>query len=81
MRLIDANILIYAYDRNARYHEPVCDWLDDRLNGLPKTGLPWPSLLAFVRIVCNPRIYEKPAPVEEAWKQVVKWENPLASHR
>lgn len=33
-------------------------------------GLPWPSLLAFLRIVTNPRIFEKPESVMSAWGQV-----------
>jgi hypothetical protein len=29
-------------------------WLDERLNGTVGVGLPWPSLLAFVRLATNP---------------------------
>lgn len=36
-------------------------------------GLPWPSLLAFVRLVSNPRIFERPLSVTEAWSQVEDW--------
>ncbi len=36
-------------------------------------GLPWQSLLAFVRVKANPRLSERPAPVAEAWRQVESW--------
>ena len=36
-------------------------------------ALPWPSLLAFVRLVSNPRIFDRPAPVSVAWGQAESW--------
>ena len=65
MRLIDANILIYAFDSSPALHKKARTWLDQQLNGIPKIGLPWISILAFIRIVSNPRIYEKPAPIPD----------------
>ena len=73
MRLVDANILIYAFDKNSPFHRSAVSWLDDKLNGIPKLGLPWQSLLAFTRIVSNPRIYAKPVSPGQAWKQVKEW--------
>ena len=35
MRLFDANIMIYAYDRGSKQHEKARSWLDDQLIGLP----------------------------------------------
>jgi hypothetical protein len=32
-------------------------------------GLPWQSLLAFVRIMANPRVFERPEPLGLAWRQ------------
>jgi predicted nucleic acid-binding protein len=32
-------------------------------------GLPWSTILAFLRLVTNPRIFERPEPVEQAWRQ------------
>jgi predicted nucleic acid-binding protein len=54
--LVDANILIYAMNRAAPEHDAAREWLDARLNGTARVGLPWPSLLAFVRTVSNPAI-------------------------
>ena len=41
-------------------------WLDEQLNGNGPVGLPWNSLLAFLRIVTNPRIFQKPEAMRSA---------------
>jgi toxin-antitoxin system PIN domain toxin len=71
--LIDANLLVYAYVSSLPQHKAASAWLDERLNGAAPVGLPWPSLLAFVRLVSNPRIFERPKPVAAAWNQVEDW--------
>ena len=54
-------------------HERARRWLDERLNGTTRVGLPWPSLLAFLRLVTNPRVFEQPASIRSAWHQVEEW--------
>jgi toxin-antitoxin system PIN domain toxin len=71
--LIDANLLVYARVSSFAQHDRARDWLDRQLNGLPRVGLPWASLLAFLRLVTNPRIFEQPEPIAEAWDQVMGW--------
>ncbi len=73
MILVDANLLVYAHVESASFHDPARRWLDDRLNGNARVGLPWPSLLAFVRLVTNPRIYSKPSTLDQAWRVVEAW--------
>jgi toxin-antitoxin system PIN domain toxin len=43
------------------------------LNETARVGLPWESLLGFLRIVTNPRIFERPQTVTRAWQQVQEW--------
>jgi toxin-antitoxin system PIN domain toxin len=71
--LVDANLLIYARVSSAAQHQAARRWLDGQLNGTARVGLPWPSLLAFVRLVTNPRIFERPETIAAAWKQVEEW--------
>jgi len=71
--LVDANILIYAHVSSFAQHSRTRNWLDERLNGSAPVGLPWPSLLAFARLVTNPRVFEHPESTLEAWQQVVAW--------
>lgn len=73
MILVDANLLIYAHVAGLSEHREARDWLDAQLNGSVRVGLPWPSLLAFVRLVSNPRVFEHPEPVGTAWQQVEEW--------
>lgn len=73
MILVDANLLVYAHVREMKEHQRAHRWLDRQLNELPRVGLPWPSLLSFVRLVSNPRIFERPMPVPAAWRQVESW--------
>ncbi|MDW8328672.1 MAG: type II toxin-antitoxin system VapC family toxin [Candidatus Bipolaricaulota bacterium] len=73
MILVDANILIYAHVSSSPYHKAARRWLEDQLNSTSQVGLPWPSLLAFVRLVTNPRIFEHPVSLAEAWNRVEEW--------
>lgn len=54
-------------------HATARQWLDDRLNGSARVGLPWPSLLSFLRLVTNPRVFARPESVNVAWSQVEEW--------
>lgn len=73
MILVDANLLIYAHVRDMPQHRATHAWLDERLNAGPRVGFAWPSLLAFVRLISNPRIFDRPSPVAGAWQQVEAW--------
>ena len=73
MILVDANLLIYASVDTLPQHQRARIWLDDRLNGAAPVGLPWASLLAFMRITTNPRVFDRPASVSGAWRQVLAW--------
>lgn len=73
MILIDANLLLYAHVGSFQEHQSARVWLDSQLNGTSPVGLPWHSLLAFLRIVTNPRIFQKPETMTDAWKQVEEW--------
>ncbi len=64
---------MYAANRSAPEHELARRWLDARLSGTPRVGLPWPSLLAFVRIVSNPAILRNAVTPAAAWRQVEDW--------
>ena len=54
-------------------HELARDWLDQQLNAAAPVGLPWASLVAFLRLVTNPRVFDHPEPIGDAWQQVRTW--------
>ena len=73
MILLDANVLLYAANRDAPEHEAARTWLDGKLNASARVGMPWPTLLAFVRIASNPAILRTAVTPRDAWRQVDAW--------
>ena len=73
MILLDANLLIYAQSASMPQHRDARAWLDGKLNEGSAIGLPWPSVLAFLRILSNPRVVPRPSPVIDLWRQVHEW--------
>lgn len=71
--LVDANLLLYARDSSSPEHDAAREWLEARLNGSTRVGLPWASLVAFLRVATHPRVYEQPLAAEDAWQQVADW--------
>jgi toxin-antitoxin system PIN domain toxin len=71
--IVDANLLLYAKVADYPQHAAARAWLDDVLSGPERVGLPWQSLLAFIRIGTNPRVFASPMPIADAWGQVERW--------
>jgi toxin-antitoxin system PIN domain toxin len=71
--LLDANILLYAYNRSSEHHEPARRWLEDALTGSMPVAFCWPTILAFLRIATNPRAFTRPLPIVEASSIVESW--------
>ena len=73
MRLLDANLLVYASHPAASHHAAARTWLDERLNSPERIGLPWESVTAFIRLVSNPRIFTRAVSVQAAWAHAGVW--------
>jgi uncharacterized protein len=71
--LLDANLLVYAYTPESPRREAASTWLQETLHDTVKVGLPWPTLLAFARLMGNPSVVSKPVPLSQAWGQVKQW--------
>lgn len=56
MIILDANILLYAYTPTAVEHARARACLEELLSGPSPVGLPWQSVLAFLRVATNPRL-------------------------
>ncbi len=80
MYLIDANILIYAANDQSPHHQKAVDWLGRAFEGPSQTvGLPWMSVLAYLRIASNARLYRTPPSPEDLLEVVDDWlERPAA---
>ncbi len=71
--LVDANLLVYSANRASRFYGPAREWLIEQLNGAHRVGLPWQSLIGFLRIATHPRIFPSPLAPALAWRQVEIW--------
>jgi toxin-antitoxin system PIN domain toxin len=71
--LVDVNLLIYATSVRAKQHDAARDWLEARLNGISRVGLPWAALLGFLRIATNRRAFSDAISMATAWGQVEAW--------
>lgn len=73
MIVLDANVLLYAYDSSSPAHVRCKQWLEAALNGASQIAIPWQTILAFVRISTNPRAFAKPLSIAAAVEIVETW--------
>ncbi|TMB36884.1 MAG: type II toxin-antitoxin system VapC family toxin [Deltaproteobacteria bacterium] len=73
MILVDANLLLYAYNPDAEQHDAARNWLEATLSGSQLVRFAWLTLWAFVRISTNPHVFERPFSVPEAAAAVSSW--------
>jgi toxin-antitoxin system PIN domain toxin len=77
MNLIDVNVLVYAAFETSPFYGRANGWLNARLNDSDRLGLPWESILGFVRIAANPRVSTPSVTVAQAWRAAKVWlDNP-----
>lgn len=73
MILVDANLLLYAVNRDLPQHDSARRWLEAAFSGGEHVGLPWVVVLAFLRLVTNPRVFAHPLSVAAATGYIEEW--------
>jgi toxin-antitoxin system PIN domain toxin len=73
MKLVDANVLIYAVNVDAFEHERVRAWWESAIQNEEPIGLPWTVLLSFLRISTHPNIFPRPLTLREATAKLDSW--------
>lgn len=73
MKIVDANVLLYAVNRDAAHHERSRRWLDEALSGADTVGFAWVALLAFVRLSTRVGLFPSPLTTDEAMDRVDAW--------
>lgn len=48
MKVVDANVLLYAVNQSAEHHDEAVGWLDTALSGRSTVGFSWVSVLAWL---------------------------------
>ncbi len=69
----DANLLLYAYDGDSRFHDAARVWWESCLSGQEAVGLTHPTLFAFLRISTNARVYTNPMTLAESAGHLRSW--------
>lgn len=73
MKLVDANILLYAVNSDSKRHAPSRRWLDGALSGEDTVAFAWIALLSFVRLSTKVGLFPSPLAVDEAMDRVDAW--------
>jgi toxin-antitoxin system PIN domain toxin len=71
--VLDANLLLYAYDRDCAEHDRARVWLEKVFSGQELVGLPGQTVSAFLRIHTNFRLPGDRFNMEEAARVVDQW--------
>lgn len=73
MIVVDANLLIYAVNRDAPMHRRAKSWLTSVISGPETVGFSWSVLLAFIRLTTRPGLFRNPLSVADAFDLVASW--------
>lgn len=73
MILVDANLLLYAYNASAPEQPRAAAWLAERLSRPEPVGLCWPVVGAFLRLATNRAVFPSPYSIEEATAIADSW--------
>jgi len=71
--LVDANLLLYAYDSASPFHPKAQAWLGKAFSGTEPIRFAWVSILAFLRISTAARAFMRPLTPVEAAALVDTW--------
>jgi len=71
--LIDANILVYAVNKDAPQHARAKSWLEKAISGTETIGIPWTVLLAFLRLTTRPGLFRDPLRIGQAFDLIDFW--------
>ncbi len=73
MKLLDANLLLYAVNKDAPLHAKAKAWLETTLSGRETVAFSWNVILAFVRLTTRPGLFRNALSPERAFDLVAAW--------
>lgn len=73
MKVLDVNLLLYALDDSSPRHESARPWLERTMSGSETVGLPWTTLLAFIRLSTSRAVFSTPLSGDQALDVVDGW--------
>jgi len=84
MKVLDATLLLYAYDGTSVFHAEAKDWLESLFSSGELVGIPWQTVGAFLRLIASPKLPRRRLTSLEAMDRDfgrfdgLRWDNPLA---
>ncbi len=73
MKVVDANLLLYAVNEDAPLHRKAKSWLEGVLSGTEAVGFEWTVLLAFLRLSTRTAVFPAPLRLDEALGTIESW--------
>jgi uncharacterized protein len=73
VNLPDANLLLYAVDRDSTHHVAAREWLEGALSAGEDTRLAWSVVLAFLRATTKKGVLVRRLTIESACSLVEGW--------
>src|SRR5580698_8838087 len=73
MKLLDANILIYAVNEDAPLHKAAKTWIEEVLSEGETVAFSWIVILAFLRLSTRPGLFRNPLAPSEAFDVIRSW--------
>jgi toxin-antitoxin system PIN domain toxin len=73
LRLVDANVLLYAVNTAEPHHRQARAWLDAGLSSDETIGFSWTVVLAFVRLATHRAVFPRPLDAGRAIGVVRSW--------
>ena len=73
MILPDVNLLVYAYNTDAPWHQQARRWWETCLDGSQPVAIAWVVALGFVRLMTSRAVMQRPMTMAVALCQVGRW--------
>jgi uncharacterized protein len=73
VKVVDANVLVYAVNERSPHHAAAHEWLDEGIRSGETLGLPWIVTVAFLRLTTSRVILDRPLSPTVALDVVDGW--------
>jgi len=73
MIVLDANILLYAYDKTSVHYAKARECVERVFSGGELVGLPWQTVAAFLRVITNSRLPGERFTIAQAAQVISSW--------
>jgi toxin-antitoxin system PIN domain toxin len=73
MTILDANVLLHAYNVDSPHHAVAARWLAELFASDETVAIPLLTIWAFIRVATNPRLSPQPLAANQAFGFVERW--------